>query len=162
INTSDVVLAKASQAIIIAFHVGTDARAKEELKKELIDVREYRIIYDAVDDMKKALEGLLEAKVRKNFLARVEIRQVFKLSKHGIIAGCYVVKGKVNRKAKADVVRNGEILHSGSISSLKRFKDDVKEVTENMECGISVSGFDQYQVGDMIEVYDIERIAQKL
>ncbi|MBF0522670.1 MAG: translation initiation factor IF-2 [Candidatus Omnitrophica bacterium] len=162
VNTSDVVLAKASRAIIIAFHVGVDVRAQEELKKDPVDIREYRIIYDAVDDMRKALEGLLEAKTKKIFLARVEVRQVFKLSKHGIIAGCYVLKGKVTRKAKVDVVRNGEIVHSGSLSSLKRFKDDVREVTENMECGISVSGFDQYAVGDTIEVYDIERVAQKL
>jgi translation initiation factor IF-2 len=162
VNTSDVLLAAVSKGIIIGFHVDIDARAKQELEKQPVEVKQYRIIYDAVNDIRNALEGLLEAKSRKKPMARVEIRQVFKLSKHGIIAGCYVAKGKVIRKAHADVVRNGEIVHSGTISSLKRFKDDVREVIEGMECGISISGYDKYEVGDFIEVYELEMIAQKL
>ncbi len=162
VNASDVVLAAASQAIIIAFHVAVDDRAKEENERNLVDVREYRIIYDAVNDVKKALEGLLEAKIKKNFLSRIEIREVFKLSKHGIVAGCYVQKGKVHRKAKVDVLRNGEIIFSGSVSSLKRFKDDVRDVSEGMECGVTIEGFDKYQQGDIIEAYETESIAQKL
>jgi translation initiation factor IF-2 len=162
VNTSDVLLAAVSKGIIIGFHVDIDSRAKQELEKQPVEVKQYRIIYDAVNDIRNALEGLLEAKSRKKPMAKVEIRQVFKLSKHGIIAGCYVAKGKVLRKAHADVVRNGEVVHSGTISSLKRFKDDVRDVTEGMECGISVSGYDKYEVGDIIEVYELEMIAQKL
>ena len=162
VNASDVLLALASKAIIIAFHVDIGPRAKEELEKEPVDVRQYRIIYDAVNDIKNALEGMLEAKIKKNFLSSIEVREVFKLSKHGIIAGCYVTQGKVNRKAKVDVKREEEIIFSGAISSLKRFKDDVKEVNEGMECGIAIEGFDKYEAGDIIEVYEIESIAQKL
>lgn len=162
INASDVLLAVASKAIIIGFHVDIDVRARQELEKQPVDVRQYRIIYDAVNDMKNALEGLLEAKTRKKFMSRIEIREVFKLSKSGIVAGCYVQKGRVLRKAHVDVMRNSEIIHTGTISSLKRFKDDVKDVTEGMECGITVSGFDKYEPGDILEAYELESIAQKL
>lgn len=162
VNATDVLLAVASKAIIIAFHVGIDPRAKEEIAKGLVDVREYRIIYDAVNDMKKALEGLLEAKTKKHFVGRAEIREVFKLSKHGIVAGCYVLKGKIHRRTRADVVRDGEIIFSGEIGSLKRFKEDVRDVAEGMECGMTVEGFDAYEKGDMIEAYEIESVAQTL
>ncbi|MBF0478585.1 MAG: translation initiation factor IF-2 [Candidatus Omnitrophica bacterium] len=162
VNTSDVVLAQASSAIIIAFNVGIDSRARAEMEHLAVEVREYRIIYDAVQDMHNALEGMLEAKTVKNFLARIEVREVFKLSKHGIVAGCYVLKGKAPRKAKIDVMRNGECVFSGSISSLKRFKDDVKEVTESMECGLTINGFDKYEVGDILEIYDEQKVAQRL
>lgn len=162
INASDVLLADVSKGIIIGFHVDIDSRAKQELDQHPVEVKQYRIIYDAVNDIRNALEGMLEAKSRKKPVARVEIRQVFKLSKHGIIAGCYVQKGKVLRKAHVDIVRNGAVIYSGTISSLKRFKDDVREVIENMECGIAVGGFDKYEVGDIIEAYDLEMIAQKL
>jgi len=162
VNASDVLLAVASKAIIIAFHVGIDSRAKAEIEKDLVDVREYRIIYDAVNDMRNALEGLLEAKTKKNFLSRIEIREVFKLSKQGIVAGCYVQKGKVHRKANIDIIREDEVIYSGTISSLKRFKDDVRDVTEGMECGITIDGFNKYEKGDIIEAYELESIAQKL
>ncbi|MDO8581045.1 MAG: translation initiation factor IF-2 [Candidatus Omnitrophota bacterium] len=162
VNLSDVLLAVASKAIIIAFHVDIDPRAKEELEKQPVDVRQYRIIYDVVNDVKKALEGLLEAKLKKVFQSRVEIREVFKLSKSGIVAGCYVQKGKVHRKDKIDVIRNNEVVYSGALSSLKRFKDDVREVNEGMECGIVIEGFTKIQSGDIIETYEIESIAQKL
>ncbi|MBF0483752.1 MAG: translation initiation factor IF-2, partial [Candidatus Omnitrophica bacterium] len=162
VNTSDVVLAHASNAVIIAFNVGTDARAKAEIDRLGVEIREYRIIYDVVQDMHSALEGMLEAKVVKRFLARIEVREVFKLSKHGVVAGCYVLKGKAPRKAKIDVMRNGECVFSGSVSSLKRFKDDVKEVTENMECGLTINGFDKYEVGDVLEIYEEQKVAQKL
>lgn len=162
VNVSDVLLAHASKAIVIAFHVGIDSRAKKELEKDPVDIRQYRIIYDAVDDMRKALEGLLDVKIKKNFLSRIEIREVFKLSKHGIIAGCYVEKGKVRPKLHVDILRSEEVIHTGKISSLKRFKDDVKEVAEGMECGISIEGYTKYQAGDIIEAYDLEEIIQKL
>lgn len=162
VNASDVLLAVASKAIIIAFHVGLDTKAKKTMEKDPVEVREYRIIYDAVDDMRKALEGLLEAKTKKNYYAKVEIRQVFKLSKKGVVAGCYVTKGRVHRKANIDVVRGSDVIHTGKISSLKRFKEDVREVNEGMECGIVLEGFEKYEAGDMLEVYDIEIISQKL
>ncbi len=162
INASDVILASASEAIILGFHVEIDVRAKEELEKTPVDVRSYRIIYDAVNDVRNALEGLLEPKTRKKFIARVEIRNVFKLSKSGIVAGCYVQKGKVIRKSNVDLVRNGETIFSGTIASLKRFKDDVKEVSEEMECGISLNNYTAYEVGDILEVYEVEKIARKL
>ncbi len=162
VNVSDVLLAVASQAIIIAFHVGIGSKAQERLEIDPVDVREYRIIYDAVNDIKNALEGLLEAKIKKHLISRIEVREVFKLSKQGIVAGCYVQKGKVRRKLNADIIRNGEIICTSKISSLKRFKDDVKEVTEGMECGITIDKFDKFQVGDLIEAYEIEQIAQKL
>jgi translation initiation factor IF-2 len=132
------------------------------LETNPIDVREYRIIYDAVNEMRKALEGLLEPKIKRKFLSRIEIRQVFKLSKSGIVAGCYVTKGKVTRKAKIDIVRNNEVIYSGKISSLKRFKDDVKEVSEGYECGITIEGFTKVEPGDIIEAFELETIARTL
>ncbi len=162
INASDVILAVASDAIVIGFNVDTDTRGKQELEKNPVDVRTYRIIYDAVNDIKKALEGLLEPRTRKKFLSRVEIREVFKLSRSGVVAGCSVQKGKVIRRAHVDVVRNGETVFSGTIASLKRFKDDVKEVAEGVECGITISGYDKVLAGDVLEVYEIEKIARTL
>ncbi|MBP9853926.1 MAG: translation initiation factor IF-2 [Candidatus Omnitrophica bacterium] len=162
VNASDVLLAVASKAIIIAFHVGVDTKAKQTMEKDPVEVREYRIIYDAVDDMRNALEGLLETKSKKNYYAKIEIRQVFKLSKKGIVAGCYVTKGRVHRKSNVDVVRDGTIVHTGKINSLKRFKEDVREVGEGMECGVVLEGYEQYQAGDMLEVFDVEIISQKL
>ncbi len=162
VNASDVVLAHASRAIIIAFQVGIDTKARKELEKNPVDVREYRIIYDAVEDLRKALEGLLAPKLKRHFVGRVEVRNVFKLTSKGIVAGCYVQKGKIRNKIQAEVSRNGEVVHTGHISTLKRFKDDVKEVTEGFECGITISHFDTVAVGDIIEAYDIESIARKL
>ena len=162
VNSSDILLAMASEAIVIAFNVAVDTKAKQELEKTPVDVRKYRIIYDAVDDVKKALEGLLAPKLKRHFVGKVEIRQVFKLSKSGIVAGCYVQKGKVRSKSQIDILRNGELVFTGHISSLKRFKDDVKEVAENFECGITLNNFTNIQVGDIIEAFDIESIARKL
>ena len=162
VNASDVVLAQASNAIIIAFQVGIDTKARQELENNPVDVREYRIIYDAVEDLRKALEGLLAPKLKRHFVGRAEVRNVFKLSRSGIVAGCFIQKGKIRNKIQAEVLRNGDIVHTGHISTLKRFKDDVKEVTEGFECGITVSHFDTIAVGDIIEAYDIESIARKL
>jgi translation initiation factor IF-2 len=162
VNASDVVLANASNAIIIAFQVGIDTKARQELENNPVDVREYRIIYDAVEDLRKALEGLLSPKLKRHFVGRAEVRNVFKLSSSGIVAGCYIQKGKIRNKIQAEVLRNGDVVHTGHISTLKRFKDDVKEVAEGFECGITVSHFDTIAVGDVIEAYDIESIARKL
>ena len=161
VNLSDVLLAATSKAIIIAFHVGMESRVKDELDRQPVDIRQYRIIYDAVNDVRNALEGLLEAKTKKVPVGRIEVREVFKLSR-GIVAGCYVQKGQIHRKANVDVIRSTEIVFTGKISSLKRFKDDVRDVHEGMECGVVLEGFNKFEPGDIIDAYEVEKIAQKL
>jgi len=163
INSSDVVLAVASNALILGFNVVADERAKELIAQEGVDARVYNIIYELANDIKAALEGMLEPKLKKVFVGRVEIRKVFKLSSRaGAVAGCFVSKGKVNRSVSVTLVRNGSPVFEGKLSSLKRFKDDVKEVAEGFECGITLAGFDDLKEGDIIEAYDIEKIARKL
>ncbi len=162
VNASDVILAVASNAIIIAFHVGIDPRAAKELESTPVDVRQYRIIYDAVNDVRRSLEGLLAPKVNRKFLGRIEVRQVFKLSKSGMVAGCFVVKGKASRKMKADVVREGEVVHTSEIGTLKRFKDDVREVAEGYECGLTLNNYDKLMEGDILELYELEQVARTL
>ncbi|MDP3142636.1 MAG: translation initiation factor IF-2 [Candidatus Omnitrophota bacterium] len=162
INTSDVILAAASNAVIIGFHVEMDEPAKEQAVKEGVDVRTYRIIYDAINEIRAALEGMLAPKLKKIFMGKVEIRQMFKLTKSGQVAGCFVVKGKINRTAQLEVVRNGEVVFEGKLGSLKRFKDDVKEVAEGFECGLTIAGFDSVMAGDIVEAFEIEKIARKL
>ncbi|RJO64719.1 MAG: translation initiation factor IF-2 [Candidatus Omnitrophota bacterium] len=162
INSSDVMLAVASCALILGFNVNPDDPAKVLIEKEGQDVRTYNIIYDLVNDIKAALEGMLEPKLKKVFLGKAEIRKVFTLSKHGVIAGCMVIKGKITRNAKVDIIRNGSVVFEGALSSLKRFKDDVKEVEEGFECGMSIGSFDTIAEGDIVEAYQIEKIARKL
>ncbi|MCB9758158.1 MAG: translation initiation factor IF-2 [Candidatus Omnitrophica bacterium] len=162
VNAADIILAFASNAIIIAFQIGVGVKAAIELEKQPVDVRRYRIIYDAVNDVKKAMEGLLEPKKRRKFISRIEVRQVFKLSKGYTVAGCFVLKGKISRKATVDVVRNGETIHTGAISGIKRFKDDVKEVNEGYECGIFLEKFEKFEVGDILEAFETESIARTL
>ncbi|MDD5465724.1 MAG: translation initiation factor IF-2 [Candidatus Omnitrophica bacterium] len=162
INTSDVVLAMASDALILGFNVSADEPAKELISKEGIDVKTYSIIYELANDIKAAVEGMLSPKLKKVFLGRAEVRKMFKLSRSGLIAGCFVTKGKINRNCMVTVMRNGAAAFEGKIASLKRFKDDVREVGEGFECGIAIGGFDQLAEGDIIEAYDIEKIARKL
>ena len=162
INTSDVVLAVASNALIIGFNVVADVRAKEMVTKEGVEVKTYNVIYELANDIKAAVEGMLEPKIKKVMLGKCQIRKVFRLSSHGTIAGCIVNKGKINRTSMVDLVRNGQVVFEGKLSSLKRFKDDVKEVAEGFECGIALAGFDKIQEGDVIEAYEIQKIARKL
>jgi translation initiation factor IF-2 len=162
INSSDVILAVASNALILGFNVVADDMAKDVISKEGQEVRTYNIIYELANDIKAALEGMLEPKLKRVFMGKVEIRKVFKLSRSGTIAGCFVTKGKIARVATVSLVRNGEEIFEGSLLSLKRFKDDVKEVTEGFECGIALKGFDGVMEGDVIEAYLIEKIARKL
>lgn len=162
INTSDVVLAIASDAIIIGFHVEPDDLAREMAQKEDIDIRTYRVIYEIVNDMKAALEGMLTPKIKKVFLGRVEVRKVFNLTRSGIVAGSIVKKGKITRGATVMLVRNGEVVYEGKIAALKRFKDDVREVAEGFECGVSLANFDDIREGDVIDAYELEHIARKL
>jgi translation initiation factor IF-2 len=162
INTSDVILAVASDALILGFNVSADEPAKELVSKEGIDVKIYSIIYELANDIKAAVEGMLDPRLKKVFLGKAEVRKMFKLSRSGLIAGCFVTKGKINRNCMVTLTRNGAVAFEGKISSLKRFKDDVREVTEGFECGIAIAGFDQLMEGDVIEAYDIEKIARKL
>ena len=161
INRSDIMLASVSGAIIIGFHVGADAQAQELSKREGIDIRMYRLIYEAIEEIKATLEGLLEPKIKKIFLGKALVRKVFNVTKGGIIAGSIVQKGIITRKSFVGLLRNGQVIYEGNITSLKRFKDDVREVPENTECGISLS-FDDVKIGDIIEAYEIEKIARKL
>jgi len=162
INTSDVILAVASDALILGFNVSADEPAKELISKEGIEVKTYSIIYELANDIKAAVEGMLEPKLKRVFLGRAEVRKMFKLSRSGIIAGCFVTKGKINRNSMVTLVRNGQVAFEGKLSSLKRFKDDVRDVAEGFECGIAIGGFDQLMEGDIIEAYEIEKIARTL
>jgi translation initiation factor IF-2 len=162
INGSDTILAVASNALILGFNVTADEQAKEFSEKEGVDIRTYNIIYELANDIKAALEGMLEPKLKKVFLGRAEVRKVFKLSRSGTVAGCFVSKGKFTRTCDVSLMRNGEVIFEGKLSSLKRFKDDVREVAEGFECGMALSGFENLQEGDMIEAFEIEKIARKL
>ncbi len=162
INTSDIILAIASNALVVGFNVVADDLSKELISKEGIEVRTYNIIYELANDIKAAVEGMLEPKLKKVFLGKVDVRKVFRLSRSGLVAGCFVTKGKINRQAVINLVRNGELVAELKIASLKRFKDDVREVAEGYECGITLSNFEDVKEGDVIEAYIIEKIARKL
>jgi translation initiation factor IF-2 len=162
IAESDVLLAAASSAIIVGFHVRPDARVREVADREKVEIRLYDIIYKAVEDVKQALEGLLKPELRENVLGAAEIREVFKLSKAGTVAGCMITSGTVPRTAKVRLLRDGQTVWSGRIGSLKRFKDDVREVTTGFECGIALDGMNDVKVGDIIEAFEIEEFARTL
>jgi len=162
INESDVVLAAASDAIIIGFHVKADNNAQAVIDREGVDVRYYRIIYEAINDVKNAMEGMLDPTVKEVVLGNAEVRQLFKASKIGNILGCMVRKGKLVRNAFVRVIRDNIVLHEGRFDTLKRFKDDVKEVQEGYDCGIVVEKFQDVKVGDVLECYKEEKVATKL
>jgi len=162
ITESDVMLAAASNAVVIGFHVGIAGTAKEFAEEEQVDVRFYEIIYEVKTAIEKAMEGLLQPELKEMFVGTAEVRQVFKVSKKGMIAGCAVLKGKIVRNFPCRVLRNGQKVHQGKVESLKRFKDDAREVLEGFECGISVSGFDEILPGDRIEVFEVQEKARKL
>ncbi len=162
ISESDVLLAKASGAIIIGFHVRPDAGARQAAERESVDVRMYRVIYEAVDDVRNALEGLLKPESKETVLGDAEVLQLFKVSKVGTIAGCQVRHGTITRTARVRVLRDGTQVYDGNMSSLKRFKDDAKEVKEGQECGIGIENFNDLKVGDMIEAYRVEEVKRTL
>jgi translation initiation factor IF-2 len=162
ISESDVLLAKASGAIVIGFHVRPDAGARAAAERESVDIRTYRIIYEAVDDVRAALEGLLKPESKETVLGDAQVLQLFKVSKVGTIAGCMVRNGTIQRTGRVRVVRDGVQIYDGTISSLKRFKDDVKEVREGLECGIGVENFNDLKVSDMIESYRVEEVKRTL
>tara|TARA_R100000388_G_C7244954_1_gene164299 strand:- start:10378 stop:11175 length:798 start_codon:yes stop_codon:yes gene_type:complete len=155
ISESDVLLASASDAIIIGFQVRPTQQARKLAEDEEIDIRLFSVIYDAVDEVRDALEGLLSPEIKEQMMGVVDVREIFKVSKVGTIAGCYVTEGKIERNNPIRLVRDGVVIYDGEIDALKRFKDDVKEVASGYECGISIQGYNDIKVGDQIESYKI-------
>jgi translation initiation factor IF-2 len=156
-------LATASSAIIIGFNIRPELKASQVADKEGVDIRLYTVIYEAIEDVRKALEGLLEPTLKEKILGRAEVRQLFPVSRIGTIAGCYVIDGSMSRSCDGlRIIRDNIVVYEGKISSLKRFKEDVKEVQTGYECGIMVENFNDLKVGDIIENYIIEKIAAKL
>ncbi len=162
ISESDVNLAAASKAVLIGFNVRADSGARKLIETLGVDVRYYNIIYEAVDEIKAALGGMLPPEQKESMIGTVEIREVFRISKVGAIAGCYVQDGMIKRNAKVRVLRNNVIVHTGELDSLKRFKDDVKEVKNNFECGLSLKNFNDIEIGDILEVYEVVEVARTL
>jgi translation initiation factor IF-2 len=162
ITESDILLAKASGAIVLGFHVRPDSNARAAAEREQVDVRTYRIIYEAVEDVRNALEGLLKPEERETVLGEAEVLQLFKVSKVGTIAGCAVRNGVIQRTAKARIIRDGVTVYTGALSSLKRFKDDVREVREGLECGIGIENYNDLKVGDRIESFRMEEVKRTL
>ena len=162
ISESDVTLAAASDAIIIAFQVRPSAQARKLAEQEGVDIRQYSVIYDAIEEVKDAMEGMLSPEIKEEITAQVEVRQVYHISKVGTVAGAYVIDGKVSRTNKARVIRDGIVVYTGQINALKRFKDDVKEVTTNFECGISLVNYNDLREGDILETFAEIEIKAKL
>ncbi|HXI34122.1 MAG TPA: translation initiation factor IF-2 [Gemmatimonadales bacterium] len=162
ITDSDVLLAKASGAIIIGFHVRPDSNARASAERERVEIRTYRIIYEAVEEVKAAMESKLAPEHKEVVLGEAEVRQIFKIAKVGTIAGCFVRSGVIPRTARVRLIRGGVEVYDGTLASLKRFKDDVREVREGFECGIGVENFNDVKVGDLIEAYRVEEIARSL
>lgn len=158
VNQSDVTLAKVSNAIIIAFNVRPDNMAKEMAEKEEVEIKQYSIIYQVIEDVEAAMKGMLDPKFEEKVIGNVEVRQTFKISNVGTIAGAYVLSGKVERNAGVRVIRENVVIHEGKLATLKRFKDDVKEVTKGFECGIQIENYNDIKEGDIIEVYVMEEI----
>jgi translation initiation factor IF-2 len=162
ITESDIQLAKASGAIIIGFHVRPDNNARAAAEREGVEIKLYRIIYEAVAEVRAALEGLLRPDEKEVTLGEAEVRDLFKVPRIGVIAGCFVRSGVINRAGKVRVIRDGVEVYTGTIGSLRRFKDDVKEVREGFECGIGIENFNDVKVGDVIECYRTDQIARTL
>jgi translation initiation factor IF-2 len=162
IKETDVALADASDAVVIGFNVRPDAKAEEIARREDVDIRTYRIIYELIDNIKAAMEGLLEPETKETKVGMAEVRQVFRVSKVGAIAGCMVLEGKIVRGGKARLLRDGVVVHEGSIESLRRFKDDAREVEKGFECGIGFGNFQDMKPKDLIEVFTQETKARKL
>jgi translation initiation factor IF-2 len=162
INESDVLLAQTAGAVIIGFRVRPQVAARVEAERTGVDIQSYDVIYEAVDDVRAALEGMLAPEKKETVTGAAEVREIFKISKIGTIAGCYVSEGKIDRKGRARVIRDGIVIYDGELSSLKRFKDDAREVREGYECGIGIHNFNDIKVRDVIECYVVEEIARTL
>ena len=162
VTESDVLLASASNAIIVGFQVRPSLSARKLAEKEQIEIRSYSIIYQAIEEIKAAIEGMLSPEIEEKIVCNIEIREVFKITKVGTIAGCYVTEGLIKRSSSVRVLRNNVVIHTGDLDSLKRFKDDAKEVRSNFECGLSLKGFNDLEVGDFLEVFEIVEVARAL
>jgi len=162
ISESDVLLATASNAIIIGFQVRPSSSARKLAEKEEIEIRLYSVIYDAIDEVKQGIEGMLAPEEKEEITATVEVRETFKISKVGTIAGCMVKEGKITRNAKVRIIRDGIVIYTGTLGSLKRFKDDVKEVQSGYDCGLNIDGYNDIKVGDIVEAYTITEVKRKL
>ncbi|NCW81059.1 MAG: translation initiation factor IF-2, partial [Betaproteobacteria bacterium] len=162
ITESDINLAMASNAVVIGFNVRADQQAKRVAEGNGVDIRYYNIIYDAVDEIKAAMAGMLSPDRKEEIIGLVEIRQVFRVSKVGNVAGCMVLEGLVRRGARIRLLRDSVVLFTGELDSLKRFKDDVREVKEGFECGLSVKNYDDIKEGDQLEVFEIKEVARSL
>jgi translation initiation factor IF-2 len=158
ITESDVSLATASNAIVIGFNVRPQPQAKQLAEQEKVDIRLHRIIYDVTEEMEKAMKGMLDPEYREKVIGTVEVRQIFKVSKVGTIAGSYVREGKVTRDSLIRLIRDGIVIHEGKINALKRFKDDVREVSQGYECGITIENYNDIKEGDVIEAYVMEEV----
>jgi translation initiation factor IF-2 len=162
ITESDILLARASGAIIVGFHVRPDNNARAAAEREGVEIKLYKIIYEAVEDVRAALEGMLRPEEKEVVLGEAEVRELFKVPRMGVIAGCSVRSGVINRQGRVRVIRDSTEIYDGAISSLRRFKDDVKEVREGFECGIGVENFNDIKVGDVLECYRKEQVARTL
>ncbi len=158
INESDVMLAATSKAIIIGFNVRPDSAARNSAVRSNVDMRMYRVIYDCINEMEAAMKGMLAPQFREAIIGNAEVRQVYKVSGIGTIAGCYVREGKIQRACSVRIVRDGIVIHEGVLASLRRFKDDVKEVAESYECGLSIEKFNDIKEGDVIEAFVMEEV----
>jgi len=162
ISESDVLLASASDAIIIGFHVRPNINARKLAESQKVDIRLYNVIYDAINEVKSALEGLLSPVITEEVVATLEVRDTFKVPKSGTVAGCYVLEGKISRNNKIRLIRDGIVVQEGEIGSLRRFKDDVREVDSGYECGLNIANYNDIKVGDMIEAYKFIETKKKL
>jgi len=162
ISESDVLLASASDAIIVGFQVRPSTGARKLAEAEEIQIRQYSIIYKAIEEIKEAMEGMLSAKIEEKVVGTAEIRETFKITKVGTIAGCFVQDGKINRNNKVRIIRDGIVVYTGNLGSLKRFKDDVKDVTKGYECGLNIDKFNDINVGDIIEAFEEVEVKQTL
>ena len=162
INESDLTLARATDATIIGFNVRANPQARDLARRDSIEIRYYSIIYDVIDDIKTALTGLLAPQRRENFLGYAQIREVFSVSKSGKVAGCMVTEGNVRRGAKVRLLRDDVVIHDGTLKTLRRFKDEVKEVRDGYECGMAFESYQDIQIGDRIECYEVEEVARTL
>ena len=162
ISESDIILAAASNAVIVGFQVRPSMNARKLAEKEQIDIRLYSIIYDAIEEIKSAMEGMLSPEIKEEIVATIEVRDVFKITKVGSVAGCFVKEGKITRNTKVRIIRDGIVVYSGELGSLKRFKDDVKEVTSGYECGLNIQNFNDIKVNDIIEGYQETEVKKKL
>jgi translation initiation factor IF-2 len=160
ITESDITLANATRALVVGFNVRATSQARDMATRDKINLRYYSVIYDVVEDIKAALSGMLSPTLKENFLGYAQIREVFNLTKAGKVAGCMVTEGVVKRGSKVRLLRDNVVIHNGTLKTLKRFKEDVREVTQGMECGMAFENYEDIRNGDMIEAYEIEEVAR--